>query len=197
MRHRTGAVTGSSTLLAEGLAIRRRGRVVVRDVALRAEPGTCLVVAGPNGAGKSTLLRTLAGVTAPAAGRLEQPAGGCADVPEQVALAPTRTAGAWTSALRRVRGLPAAAGDDRPLATLSKGQLQRVVLEEALASGAPLLVLDEPFAGLDADARAWLAGELDERLAAGTIVVLTDHTAAGGQILHPRRGQILLSSTAA
>ena len=54
--------------------------------------------------------------------------------------------------------------------------LQRVALLEALQSGCPLLLLDEPFSGLDDDGRNWLAAQVAERLDAGAAVLLTDHS---------------------
>ena len=87
--------------------------------------------------------------------------------------------------MHRLRGLEpvdwrAAAADSgldpavltRPSATLSKGMLQRVALLEALHATPELLLLDEPFSGLDVDGREWLAG----RLAGGPAVLLTDHS---------------------
>jgi ABC-type multidrug transport system ATPase subunit len=72
---------------------------------------------------------------------------------------------------------------DRPAATLSRGMLQRVALLEALHAGCPLLLLDEPFAGLDDDGGAWLAEQLAERLDGGAAVLLTDHSgAAAGRL---------------
>ena len=62
---------------------------------------------------------------------------------------------------------------------LSKGSLQKVVLTQALAGAPDLLVLDEPFSGLDADARAALAELVRERAHAGAAVVFSDHSEAG------------------
>ena len=72
---------------------------------------------------------------------------------------------------------------DRPAATMSRGMLQRVALLEALNAGCPLLLLDEPFSGLDDDGRAWLAEHLAERLDGGAAVLLTDHSgSAAGRL---------------
>ena len=61
--------------------------------------------------------------------------------------------------------------------------LQRVALLEALQSGCPLLLLDEPFSGLDDDGREWLAAQVAERLDAGAAVLLTDHSgSAAGRV---------------
>lgn len=70
-----------------------------------------------------------------------------------------------------------------PFARLSKGQLQRVVLLEALSAPVGLLILDEPWDGLDGDGRELLARALSDRAARGSAVVLTDHTGAGAGLL--------------
>ena len=126
----------------------------------------------------------LAGLARPRRGELRRPAT-CAFVPERVQLAPALRPLEWLDAMRRLRGLapldwPAAAtasGLDpaklrRPSASLSKGMLQRVALLEALHARPGLLLLDEPFSGLDADGRAWLT----EQLAGGPAALLTDHS---------------------
>jgi ABC-type multidrug transport system ATPase subunit len=182
---------GVPVLLEAGaLTIRRGRRTVLSGVALTVDPGRAIHVAGPNGSGKTSLLRVLAGLAAPRAGTLRRHAA-CAFVPERVRLAPAVRCGEWLRAMRALRGLTGtdwhAAADasgldpavlDRPAATLSRGMLQRVALLEALDAGCPLLLLDEPFSGLDDDGRAWLAGQVTERLDAGAAVLLTDHSGA-------------------
>jgi ABC-type multidrug transport system ATPase subunit len=174
-------------LEATGVRVRRGRRVVLQDVGVALDPGALVHLTGANGSGKTSLLRVLAGLAAPAGGTLHRPVG-CAFVPERVVLAPALRPREWLGAMRALRGLaprdPApsltAAGLDPavldgPAARLSKGMLQRVALIEALDAGCPLLLLDEPFAGLDGDGRAWLARELAERAAEGAAVLLTDH----------------------
>jgi hypothetical protein len=88
----------------------------------------------------------------------------------------------------RVRGRPAApaaldpAVAGRRAGALSKGQLQRVVLGEALGCAPALLVLDEPWAGLDAPGRRWLADGLRACLERGAVAVVTDHSGAGDHL---------------
>jgi len=189
-------VTGVPVLLDAGaLTIRRGRRTVLSGVALTVDPGRAIHVAGANGSGKTSLLRVLAGLAAPRAGTLRRHAA-CAFVPEKVRLAPALHCGEWLRAMRALRGLTAtdwaaASGAsgldpavlDRPAATLSRGMLQRVALLEALQAGCPLLLLDEPFSGLDDDGRAWLAAQVAERLEAGAAVLLTDHSgSAAGRV---------------
>jgi ABC-type multidrug transport system ATPase subunit len=182
-------------LEAGALAVRRGRRTVLSGVGLTIDSGHAVHLAGPNGSGKTSLLRVLAGLAAPRAGTVRRH-GTCAFVPEKVRLAPALRAVEWLRAMRALRGISAtdwhAAADasgldpavlDRPAGTFSRGMLQRLALLEALHAGCPLLLLDEPFSGLDDDGRAWLAGGLAERLDGGAAILLTDHSgAAAGRV---------------
>ncbi len=182
-------------LEASALEVARGRRTVLAGVDVSLAGGTAVHLVGANGSGKTSLLRVLAGLSAPRAGSLRRRAA-CAFVPEKVALASALRAGEWLRAMRRLRGLapldwPSAAGASgldpavlaRSSATFSKGMLQRIALLEALHSGGALLLLDEPFAGLDAEGRDWLAGALAARLDAGAAALLTDHSGAAGDRL--------------
>ena len=63
----------------------------------------------------------------------------------------------------------------RPLAELSYGQMRRVLFARAWAGKPPLLLLDEPYSGVDAPTRHALVRHLDELIAAGTTVVIATH----------------------
>jgi len=182
-------------LEAGALTVRRGRRDVLSGVALTLESGRAIHLAGANGSGKTSLLRVLAGLAAPRAGSVRRH-GACAFVPERVRLAAALRCGEWLRAMRALRGLTGtdwavaleASGLDpevggRAAGTLSRGMLQRIALLEALHAGCPLLLLDEPFSGLDDAGRAWLAAQLAERLDAGAAVLLTDHSgAAAGRV---------------
>jgi ABC-type transport system involved in cytochrome c biogenesis ATPase subunit len=177
------------------VTVSRGGRAVLGGVELELRAGEVAVVEGANGSGKTSLLRVLAGLAAPAAGSVRRDAGPCAFVPERVALAPRLAALDWLRAMDGVRGArrswpEGAAGWElgeaalaRPAAALSKGRLQRVVLCEALTAPVGLLVLDEPWAGLDEGGRDLLARRLRARADEGAAVVLADHSGA-------RRGRL-------
>jgi ABC-2 type transport system ATP-binding protein len=170
---------------ARTLTIARGRRIVLRDVDLTVRAGDVVHVAGSNGSGKTSLLRVLAGLARPRHGQLRRE-GTAAFVPERIQLAPALRPLEWLGAMRRLRGLDAvdwraaatASGLDpakleRPAASLSKGMLQRVALLEALHAEPALLLLDEPFSGLDSVGREWLS----ERLArGGPAALLTDHS---------------------
>jgi ABC-type multidrug transport system ATPase subunit len=177
------------------VTVRRGGRVVLGGVELELQAGEVAVVEGANSSGKTSLLRVLAGLAAPAAGIVRRDAGPCAFVPERVALAPRLAPLDWLRAMDGVRGVrrawPEGAAEwelgeaalARPAAALSKGRLQRVMLCEALSAPARLLVLDEPWAGLDAGGRDLLARRVRARADDGAAVVLADHSGA-------RRGRL-------
>jgi ABC-type multidrug transport system ATPase subunit len=172
-----------------GVAFRyaRRGPWVLRDVSLDLGPGRIIEFSGANGAGKSTLLRLIAGILRPRSGAAD-------GRPTRVAYAPERfpgdqpfTVAAYLGFMARMRRLPDTAAApwierfglttllDIPLPDLSKGSAQKVGLVQALSAGAGLLVLDEPFAGLDTQTRSKLPGVLTELAASGTTVVVSDH----------------------
>ncbi len=167
------------------------GPWVLEGVGVAVAPGAVVEVRGVNGAGKSTLLRVLAGASLPSRGRrTTAPDIAVGYAPERV-VAPPFTAAEYLRHHARVRRAP----EDAALAlaqrlgfaellpermgALSKGSLQKVVLTQALAGAPDLLVLDEPFSGLDADARAALAELVRERSHAGAAVVFSDHSEAG------------------
>ncbi|MDG5803923.1 ABC transporter ATP-binding protein [Streptomyces ossamyceticus] len=184
---------GADPLLSlEGVGRRYgfRGPWVLRGVDLTVNPGALIRVEGANGTGKSTLLRVLAGIDAPSEGRLtSRPR--TAYVPERFPAALPFTAAEYLTHLGAVHGLdrPAAvrAADEwmerfgaaeyarTPMAQLSKGSSQKVAVAQALLADPELLVLDEAWTGLDAEAREELERVVVERTAAGSAVVFVDH----------------------
>ncbi|MEV6979434.1 ABC transporter ATP-binding protein [Kitasatospora sp. NPDC093806] len=172
-----------------------RGRWILREVDLRLAPGDVLAVLGANGSGKSTLLRILAGLSRPTAGRVSgRPGAVVGYVPDRFTAHERLTAVGYLTHLGRIRGLSTAAardragrlldrlalagGPDAALRTLSKGNAQKVALAQALLVRPDLLVLDEPWSGLDASAHTVLAGLIAEVAADGGAVVFTDHREA-------------------
>ena len=164
---------------------------VLKDVGLDVRPGAVVEVRGVNGAGKSTLLRLLAGASLPSRGRrTTAPGTAVGYAPERLA-PPPFTADEYLRHHCRIRCIPERNADavverlgfaslmDERMGALSKGSLQKVVLTQALAGAPALLVLDEPFSGLDADARQALADIVRERAHDGAAVVYSDHSEAG------------------
>jgi ABC-type nitrate/sulfonate/bicarbonate transport system ATPase subunit len=184
-----------SLLAAEGLTVGRGGARVVDGVDLELRDGEVVALMGPNGAGKSTLLAALGGLLPAAGGRvrsegrialvLQSPDVARRSVRANVELAlrwwgvPPRERGERTRtalAALRVDGLA-----DRLATELSGGERRRVHLARAAALRPEVLLLDEPFAGLDALTRAELLDDASSALrtsARATLVVVHDRAEA-------------------
>ncbi|WP_257137661.1 ATP-binding cassette domain-containing protein, partial [Streptomyces sp. st115] len=164
---------------------------MLRGVDLALPVRALVRVEGANGVGKSTLLRLLAGIDAPAEGRITGRPARTAYVPERFPAALPLTATGYLVHLGRIHGLRTAEAKRRagewltrfgaadhartPLAELSKGTGQKVAVAQALPAAPDLLVLDEAWTGLDTAARAELDRAVAERVAAGATVVFVDH----------------------
>ena len=171
----------------------RRGWVL-RDVHADLAPGATVAFTGGNGSGKSTLLRILAGVSRPTGGTVTGRPAVVGYVPDRFAPEGRLSARAYLTHMGRIRGLRTAeaearaarlldrlalvGGADAQLRTLSKGNAQKVALAQALLVPPGLLVLDEPWSGLDASAHGVLAEIMTEVADAGGAVVFTDHREA-------------------
>jgi ABC-type multidrug transport system ATPase subunit len=170
---------------------RRRAPWVLHDVTLDVPRGRLIEVTGPNGAGKSTLLRVLAGVVPPVLGSVRGRPARVGYAPERFPAAQPFTARAYLGHVARLRGVPDGPAArrtrewaerlgftgllDTRLTDLSKGSVHKVGLIQALSAAPELLVLDEPFAGLDTDTRDALPALLAELATSGTSVVVSDH----------------------
>jgi len=173
------------------------GRVVaLGGVSLDVERGSVLGLLGPNGAGKSTLFGCLLGLIRPSAGQITidgAPIGSGTRrrfgyTPERVALYPQRTVGDNASFFAGLRGCGAADVEQqlarvgmwefraRKVRQLSKGMLQRVALAIALCGAPDLLILDEPFNGLDPALLDSLRDILLEERDRGATLLISTHT---------------------
>ena len=180
------------------------GRAVLRDVSLTVDAGRVLAILGPNGAGKSTLLRVAAGIARPESGEVRI---GGRPVGEPAAHRQVGFAGhqsflyGYLSVEENLRfyaqlyELPAArAGEGlerfglqshrrRPVRELSRGLVQRLSLARALLHDPAVLLLDEPFTGLDAEASRIVRELIPERRARGCAVVVATHAWADAREL--------------
>jgi heme ABC exporter ATP-binding subunit CcmA len=180
---------------------RRYGRVaVLSGVELSLAPGECLLLLGPNGAGKSTLLRILAGLARPDAGKVlvagvavPEARGRVGYLAHDTLLYDDLTVAENLAFAARLQGCDVGPTLERALAAadlgahrhrlvrhLSRGLAQRTALARALLHDPALLLLDEPFTGLDAASSRALTAHLVAARAAGAAIVLVGHRAEEG-----------------
>lgn len=177
------------------------------DVSFSIPPGQLVGVIGPNGSGKSTLIKAILGILRPDFGQVrlfgepaERAKGRVAYVPQrgavdwdfpvtvrEVALMGRYGHCAWwrdlsatdhrlaDEALEMVR---MTAFRDRQIGQLSGGQQQRVFMARAMAQGAEILLLDEPFAGVDAATERAILDVLERTKAAGRTLMVVHHDLA-------------------
>ncbi|MDR3544531.1 MAG: ABC transporter ATP-binding protein [Candidatus Limnocylindrales bacterium] len=172
--------------------------VAVNDVTFELAPGVTGLL-GPNGAGKSTLLHLIAGLLRPSAGSVTvdgRPTFGdpaiyrrVGLVPEREAVFPYLTAREFVRLSAQLQGLPLGSGAvdralervelsmaaDRELATYSKGMRQRAKVAAALVHDPAVLVLDEPFNGMDPRQRLHMMALLREFADAGRVILFSSH----------------------
>ncbi len=165
----------------------RRADWVLRGVDVVVEPGATVVVLGRNGVGKSTLLQLAAGVLTPDRGGVTGRPAVVGWVPERFPAGQPFTARQYLERIAAVRGAPRGAVEawagrlaltpylQTRLSALSKGTAQKVGLAQALLLPPGLLVLDEPWEGLDAGARLLVPEIVAEVTAAGGAVLVSDH----------------------
>ncbi len=191
--------TMTTALEVRGVVHAYDGRRVLDDVDLDVPAGQVVGLLGPNGAGKTTLMRIVFGVLTPQAGEVRW-AGRTATatdrrrwgyMPQERGLYRemrtldhlvwlARLAGVDRTEARR-RGMELLARLDiadrarDPIRELSGGLAQRVQLAAAMVHGPELLVLDEPFAGLDPGAIRFLTDVIREHVAAGGHLVFSSH----------------------
>lgn len=188
----------------DSVEVRFGTRTAVSGVDGNLPSGHALALVGPNGAGKTTVLRVLAGLIRPTAGEVEvlgrapgSTKGDVAYVPQTDTLDSTFPVSAAEVVLmgrfRRVGWVRRPGRADRKLAAealervgmdhracdpfgeLSGGQRQRVLLARAIAQQAPLLLLDEPFNGVDSTTTEILLDVLHDLRKEGTTLVLSIH----------------------
>jgi ABC-2 type transport system ATP-binding protein len=191
-------------ILIEQLTRRFHDLVAVDDISLEVAEGQVLGFVGPNGAGKSTTIRILAGFLPASSGRARVAGFDVAEdslrvrerigyLPESVPLPPDARVDEYLEFRARLKGVPAArrpAARERVLqdcglvpmrrriiGQLSRGYRQRVGLADALVADPPVLILDEPTAGLDPAQRQEVL-DLVAALRGRRTVLLSSHVLA-------------------
>ncbi|MFJ4679516.1 ATP-binding cassette domain-containing protein [Kitasatospora sp. NPDC088783] len=161
---------------------------------MKVSAGDVVAVIGTNGSGKSTLLKILVGLSQPTSGTVSGRPPTVGYVPDRFTAHERISAISYLTHMGRIRGMSTSVararggdllerlalvgGPTASLRTLSKGNAQKVAVAQALLVRPDLLVLDEPWSGLDASAHGVLGEFIDEAAAHGGAVVFTDHREA-------------------
>lgn len=185
------------TIVARELTVRVGGSDALEDVSFEVPAGATVALLGPNGAGKTTLFRAAVGLVKPRRGSIELGTSSVAFVPQRLDIEPSFPV-TVTDVVRMGRypsagwigrfsptdhelvadsiealGITALAG--RRFGDLSGGERQRALLAQARAQRSEILLLDEPFTGLDAPTRATLIAELDRWRTEGRTIMVATH----------------------
>ena len=152
----------------------------LQGISLTLDPSEIVGLVGPNGAGKTSLLRIMAGLLRPTTGDVQRRSTGPGSVryfAGERALPPHVSANAW---LRLWIGRGRQDLGRRQIATLSRGMRQQLGLETTLSKprgehAVSLVLLDEPWEGLDPDATRWLSTQLNEMRTQGAAVMVSSH----------------------
>lgn len=189
-------------LEVKNLTKRFRGLTAVDNVSFHIHPGEILGYLGPNGSGKSTTVKIITGLLEPSEGEVLLHGRTLVDdpiafkarlgyVPEEPYLYTHLSGAEYLIFIARLRSIPYQTALTRaaellrlfqlhdarnsPMATYSKGMRQRVLLAAALLHDPELLILDEPFSGLDVNAALLLRGLLEVFAAEGKMILFSSH----------------------
>lgn len=186
------------------------GKLAVDRVSLTVPEGSITGILGPNGAGKTTTIRMLLGIIDPTSGtrsllghdRPIEVARQVGYLPEERGLYPAMPAAEAIAFMGALRGMPIKEGRSRALSllkgaghedwakrsirSLSKGMAQTVQLLGTIIHEPKLIVLDEPFAGLDAINQLKLEQLIRDQAAAGVTVIFSTHVIAHAERLCER-----------
>jgi ABC-2 type transport system ATP-binding protein len=182
---------------------KRYGAVTaVRDLSFEVRPGEVVGLLGPNGSGKSTTVKILTGLLEPSGGRIQLDGrtilhdlhayrAGLGYVPEEPYLYSYLTGPEYLQLIGRLRGLHEATLDARierflqllgiwderyqTIASYSKGMRQKVLVAAAVLHNPRLVVLDEPFSGLDVSASRLLKAFVRALAVDGKMIVFSSH----------------------
>jgi ABC-2 type transport system ATP-binding protein len=217
-------MTMEETIEVTGLR-KRFGRTVALDgMSFTVPPGQVTGFVGPNGAGKSTTMRVILGLDAPDAGQalvggrpyqsLRRPLTLLGSLLDASALQPGRTGRNHLRWLARSQGLPDRRADAvlaqvglekaarRKAGGYSLGMRQRLGIAAALLGDPPILMLDEPFNGMDPEGIIWMRGFLASLAAEGRAVLVSSHLMSelqdtAGRLVIAGRGKVIADTSTA
>jgi len=186
-----------ATIEVSGLRKRFGPTLALDGMSFTVLPGQVTGFVGPNGAGKSTTMRVVLGLDAPDAGTaliggrpyqsLRRPLTGVGALLDAAALQPSRSARNHLLWLAHSQGLTASRVDEvvaqsglqavirRKAGGYSLGMRQRLGIAAALLGDPPVLILDEPFNGMDPEGIVWMRGFLRSLAAQGRAVLVSSH----------------------
>ena len=179
-------------LKLHNLTLRYGEHTVLQNLCLTLEPGQRLAIMGPSGCGKTTLLRVILGLLKPTSGQVENNFRQVSAVFQEPRLLPWRTAlenvnlvlGDGKDTLPQAEGVLGQMGladaKNKYPRELSGGMQQRVAIARAMAFKGDLLILDEPFKGLDEDLRHQVMRDIAQTKAA---ILLVTHDKQEAQML--------------
>ncbi len=186
-----------ATIEVSGLRKRFGPTLALDGMSFTVQPGQVTGFVGPNGAGKSTTMRVIVGLDAPDAGSaliggrsyrsLRHPLTRVGSLLDAAALQPSRSARNHLLWLARSQGLDPTRADEvigeaglegvarRKAGSFSLGMRQRLGIAAALLGDPPVLILDEPFNGMDPEGIVWMRGFLRALAAQGRAVLVSSH----------------------
>lgn len=195
---------GPFAIEVQNLTVSYNARPALLDVSVRIETDQLVGIIGPNGAGKSTLIKAVLGFVKPDIGNVRINGVNAQRMKGQVAYVPQRGAVDWDfpitveevalmgryqqipwytspgkadreAAIKALHMVRMNQFSNRQIGELSGGQQQRVFMARALAQGSDILLLDEPFAGVDAATERAILDVLERAKKAGKTLVVVHH----------------------
>ena len=194
----------SFAIEVQHLTVSYNARPALLDVSVNIETDQLVGIIGPNGAGKSTFIKAVLGFVKPDLGTVRINGSNAQNAKGQVAYVPQRgavdwdfpitvrevalmgryqqipwytspTQNDWKSATEALQMVRMEEYSDRQIGELSGGQQQRVFMARALAQGSDILLLDEPFAGVDAATERAILEVLERAKKVGKTLVVVHH----------------------
>jgi ABC-2 type transport system ATP-binding protein len=211
-----------ATIEVSGLRKRFGSATALDGMSFTVMPGQVTGFVGPNGAGKSTTMRVILGLDAPDAGQalvggrpyqqLRRPLSRVGSLLDAAALQPSRTARNHLLWLAHSQGLGARRVDEvirqagleqaarRRAGGYSLGMRQRLGIAAALLGDPPVLMMDEPFNGMDPEGIVWMRGFLRSLAAQGRAVLVSSHLMSelqdtADQVVIVGRGRVIADTT--